>query len=262
MPLCLSLALLPLAVFVGVLWWASRNGKLMECLTAFCLARLDKRLFRVYNDLLLPDGEDGTTQVDHLVVCSGGIYCVETKGWGGKVGAERCYVYASPGHAQWKIYYKGKKGRPKGEAFVPNPLRQNHKHHLCLSQALGIPSGTIHPMVVLPGFCELRGEIPVEGVYAGCFELCRAIRRQAHGKTFTPEKVAAILCRLDACKAASTWQANRAHVARLKEKFSGDACPRCGRPLVERRNRKGEGHPFLGCSGYPKCRYTRRLPQK
>ncbi len=36
-------------------------------------------------------------------------------------------------------------------------------------------------------------------------------------------------------------------------------CPRCGSRMVVRRNRQtGEG--FLGCTRYPECRGTRRLP--
>jgi DNA topoisomerase-1 len=37
---------------------------------------------------------------------------------------------------------------------------------------------------------------------------------------------------------------------------TGLSCPDCGKELVVRRGRKGE---FLGCSGYPKCRFTRDL---
>ncbi len=37
---------------------------------------------------------------------------------------------------------------------------------------------------------------------------------------------------------------------------TGLSCPDCGKDLVVRRGRKGE---FLGCSGYPKCRFTRDL---
>ena len=39
---------------------------------------------------------------------------------------------------------------------------------------------------------------------------------------------------------------------------SGD-CPECGRPLAVRWNRYGR---FLGCSGYPECRYTQELDGK
>jgi len=33
------------------------------------------------------------------------------------------------------------------------------------------------------------------------------------------------------------------------------ACPRCGAPMVTRRNRSS-GEEFLGCSGFPSCRAT------
>ncbi len=33
-------------------------------------------------------------------------------------------------------------------------------------------------------------------------------------------------------------------------------CPECGKPLVKRFSKRG---PFLGCSGYPDCKYTRDL---
>src|SRR5690606_10505618 len=36
-------------------------------------------------------------------------------------------------------------------------------------------------------------------------------------------------------------------------------CPECGRPLVVRWSRHGR---FLGCSGYPECRYTKPLDRK
>ncbi|MGD8276679.1 MAG: type I DNA topoisomerase [Gemmatimonadota bacterium] len=44
----------------------------------------------------------------------------------------------------------------------------------------------------------------------------------------------------------------------VREVVAADAgeCPECGRPLVVRWNRAGR---FLGCSGYPECRFTREL---
>jgi restriction system protein len=39
------------------------------------------------------------------------------------------------------------------------------------------------------------------------------------------------------------------------------ACPRCGGELVTRAARRGSnaGKQFIGCSGYPKCKYTQNL---
>lgn len=39
----------------------------------------------------------------------------------------------------------------------------------------------------------------------------------------------------------------------------GEDCPECGKPLVLKSGRFGD---FIGCSGYPDCRYTRPLLQK
>ncbi len=41
-----------------------------------------------------------------------------------------------------------------------------------------------------------------------------------------------------------------------KPKELGEECPECGKGLVQRVGRNGE---FVGCSGYPKCRYTRNI---
>ena len=235
-----------------------RSGKLFEWMTAFFLRRLDKRFFRVFNDILLPDGEGGTTQVDHLVVCSGGLFLVESKGWGmSRFSVEKCKLYASTEAATWKIYYKGKRGRNEGSATVPNPFRQNHKHHLCLSQALDIPLEAIRPMVCLPAFVKLMKAAEVPGLYLSPRDLVAAIREQAHGKRFTKEKFQEILVALAAFKQASGRKAQREHVQRLHEKYHSDICPRCGAPLVERTAKK-TGMAFVGCSRYPACRYTRQ----
>jgi len=37
---------------------------------------------------------------------------------------------------------------------------------------------------------------------------------------------------------------------------TGEKCPECGAPLVEREGRRGR---FIGCSAFPKCRYTREV---
>ncbi|MBC8107790.1 MAG: topoisomerase DNA-binding C4 zinc finger domain-containing protein [Anaerolineae bacterium] len=36
-------------------------------------------------------------------------------------------------------------------------------------------------------------------------------------------------------------------------------CDECGKPMIIRKGRRG---PFLGCSGYPKCKNTGEVPAK
>ena len=43
------------------------------------------------------------------------------------------------------------------------------------------------------------------------------------------------------------------------EIVEGEVCPECGRPLAKRRGRFG---PFIGCTGYPECKYIKKTQQK
>ncbi len=41
--------------------------------------------------------------------------------------------------------------------------------------------------------------------------------------------------------------------------IEGEVCPECGKPLAQRRGRFG---PFIGCTGYPDCKYIKKTQQK
>ena len=43
------------------------------------------------------------------------------------------------------------------------------------------------------------------------------------------------------------------------EIIEGEMCPECGKPLARRRGRFG---PFIGCTGYPECKYVKKTQQK
>ena len=43
-------------------------------------------------------------------------------------------------------------------------------------------------------------------------------------------------------------------------KETGETCPDCGKPLIERKSRYGT--TFVGCSGFPKCRYIQKQAKK
>ena len=55
---------------------------------------------------------------------------------------------------------------------------------------------------------------------------------------------------------ASIAEAKAEHVAQARRVKAGEVCPRCGGELMRRKGRYGE---FMGCSNYPRCRYTRSL---
>ena len=51
---------------------------------------------------------------------------------------------------------------------------------------------------------------------------------------------------------------NEADAARPEPQAAGRDCPECGKPLLVRSGRRG---PFIGCSGYPKCKHTENVAE-
>ena len=54
------------------------------------------------------------------------------------------------------------------------------------------------------------------------------------------------------------------HIQSLHNRHTSlTTCPNCGSNLVERTVKKGEnvGSKFLGCEDYPRCRFSRDIPQ-
>jgi len=47
-----------------------------------------------------------------------------------------------------------------------------------------------------------------------------------------------------------------ANMEKVEAKKTGEICPECGKELVKRKSRYGKF--FVGCSGYPKCRYIKK----
>ena len=50
-----------------------------------------------------------------------------------------------------------------------------------------------------------------------------------------------------------------AKILELQEQFKGEVCDKCGAPMTVRSGKFG---PFLGCSGYPKCKNLKNIEDK
>ena len=82
--------------------------------------------------------DDGTTQIDHIIVSRYGVFVIETKNMKG-------WIFGSANQKTWtqKIY--------KHTHKFQNPLHQNYKHVKTLEALLDIPSSAIHSLVVFVG---------------------------------------------------------------------------------------------------------------
>jgi restriction system protein len=162
--------------------------------------------YHLLNDLTLPT-DDGTTQVDHILVSRYGVFVLETKHYKG-------WIFGNAGASQWtQVLYK------KHYKFQ-NPIHQNLKHVTVVRRLLDfLPPDCIHSIVVFTGEAVFKTEQP-PGVLT-LDQLC------AHLDTFnleamTENRVHFSVGRLECWRKAITRETDVEHVAHLKRKF-GDS---------------------------------------
>jgi len=149
---------------VGVhLFASSRHGAgwVREKLIAYHLKRkLTGDSYTILNDVTLDLGDD-TTQIDHLVLSTFGIFVIETKNIGGWVfGSERAKVWT-------QVYYRMKRR-------FQNPLRQNYKHKKAVLTVTSLPEEKILDLVSFPKSTEFKADVPAK-VILGAGELAEKL---------------------------------------------------------------------------------------
>ena len=202
---------------------------------------LSSKTYERVHDLIIPS-KNGTTQIDHLIISQYGLFIVETKNLTGWIfGAER--------QANWTQSLYGDK------YSFQNPLRQTFRQKKILAEYLGVPESCINTVIYFVGKCTFKTDLPPNvingglGRYIKSFEDPILADQELEMITF---KVKSLL--------EETSLTGAAHIQSLSDRHnSTDACPRCGSGLVERTAKKGAraGSTFLGCSSFPKCRYTK-----
>jgi restriction system protein len=218
--------------------FSSLKGWVGEQLTTFGMwLRLDENTYRRIDDIILPSN-NGTTQIDHVLVSIYGIFVIETKNLQG-------WIFGSENDATWCQSIYGHKTR------FQNPLRQNHRHVECLVQFLGLERALFHSIVFFIGECEFKTTMPAHVLCSGLGNYVERFRNPLLGLP----QVAEIESRLRDLKANSGVRKSD-HLASLEHRHtSATTCPKCGGKLVQRTARQ-TGKRFIGCSNFPKCRHT------
>ena len=242
------------------------KGKIGEIIvTVFLKLMLDKNEYHIINNVTIPDGQGGTTQIDHLVVSKYGIFVIETKNMRG-------WIYGDEKAAKWtQVIFKVKNS-------FQNPLRQNYKHISCLAQLLGLPKENFIHVIVFVGSCTLKNsnKLP-NNVLSHGGQISQFIRSKTV-ELFDSNQVMTIIDSIKNVQLSRSFKTNREHVKYVKgivaakekgsnqvsessdktnvETSSAPVCAKCGVPMVLRVGKKGKnaGNKFWGCSNYPKCR--------
>ncbi|MHB1100945.1 MAG: NERD domain-containing protein [Burkholderiales bacterium] len=208
---------------------------------------LDKETYRSLNNVTL-NTSNGTTQIDHVIASRYGIFVVETKNYQG-------WIFGGEKHSEWT------QSLPGGKKFkFQNPLRQNYRHIKALSEFLGLPDDKFHSVVMFWGESEFKTEMPLNVMSRGYSTYIKS----KNDVLFSDEEVEQLVEALQTGRLPTGLlkglETRRQHLDSLKKRRDSTThCPKCGADLVERMMKSGEraGQKFLGCSAFPKCRFTR-----
>ena len=200
--------LLPLAVIAGLIrspWFKGKFGEFLVNLSARCF--LDKSHYHLIKNVTLPT-EDGTTQIDHVLVSEFGVFVVETKNMKG-------WIFGGPRQRFWtqKIFRSNHK--------FQNPLHQNYKHVKTLQALLGLSDHQVHSVVVFVGDSTFKTPMP-ENVTQG-LGYVRYIKSQRE-LVLSPEQVAEVREKVTTGRLKASFATDRAHARHVR----GLVAERCG----------------------------------
>ncbi len=281
-----GLLLAGLLAFV-VSWWrrgkARRSGKRGEKIVAKELGRLKKKDYIVLNDLLLPTANGRTSQIDHVVVSTRGIFVIETKNHAGRIaGGEHGQYWQQHLSSQSRGFY--------------NPILQNRSHLRAIKRYLPkLDAELFSTMVVFTEAWRLdikADDIIIERTFLPDKHISRTLipseRRKRRwwrpGKEVVLDEhkmvttidgmveeimrrprildrdsirdIAEKLINANVTDSAARRQ-HTEYAIRTSKDVSSDIskgrCPRCGGQLIVRKSERGE---FAACANYPKCRFT------
>jgi restriction system protein len=230
-----------LSVVVNSAWFKGVAGEFIVNLDAKLF--LDKQKYHLIKNVTLPT-DDGSTQIDHIIVSRYGLFVVETKNIKG-------WIFGKPNQKTWtqKIF--------KHSSKFQNPLHQNYKHVKTLESLLGLQDHKIFSVVVFIGDSTFKTEMPENVTYGRGY--IKYIRTKTQ-MVLSEAEVNEITLKIKSGRLAQTFKTNREHVKHVnqivsdKEKYI--ACPNCGGSMVLRETKQGQnvGKKFWGCSAFPKCR--------
>lgn len=203
---------------------------------------LDEEKYHLIKNVTLPT-ENGTTQIDHIIVSVYGVFVVETKNMKG-------WIFGNEKQRTWtqKIFKHTNK--------FQNPLYQNYKHTQTLEELLGLTDREVFSLIVFIGDSTFKTDMPPNVTEGGGY--IRYIKSKTR-EVLSPAKVQEITRKIESGRLKPSMQTNRDHVNHLRKRSNETSCPKCGNEMILRESKRGAnaGNKFWGCSNYPRCKGVR-----
>lgn len=227
---------------------AKFKGDIGELAVAYMLRDLDKEKYKIIHDIKLNNmgGSTSTTQIDHIVISTYGIFVIETKAYKGK-------IYGKEKSPTWTQYLSNQKNN-----FM-NPIFQNYAHIRAIESILE----DSYPEMTYYSIIAFSGEANIDSIEVTNAKVCKikyvseAIKDLSTEEVISGEDIRKIIEVLEKNKSHQTDFDHTREIKKIKkekeEKIKANICPKCGGKLVEREGKYGK---FIGCSNFPKCRFV------
>jgi hypothetical protein len=162
---------------------------------------INKDQYHIINNIILPT-DNGTTQIDHIVISKFGIFVIETKNINRWIAGDE----KSPFWTQMTFRKKRQ---------FQNPLRQNYQHIKTLENILEISEKSMYSIVALTGSYKFKGEMPAKVVDVK--NLIEYI--QSRDTVLLKEEEREIITRkLSYYKSQTTFKKSLQHIVNVKNK--------------------------------------------
>lgn len=223
---------------------AKIKGAMGEKRVSKILSRLPKDEYIVVNDIMLKVN-DRTTQIDHIVVSTHGIFVIETKSYKG-------WIFGHSDKRNWTQNIWGNK------YTLYNPIMQNQTHIKFLINKFDILQDKlqfVYPMVVFVGASkiQLSGDCDCVMCPGDIIPYIRSCQNEV--MSFDDCGYIATILNAYNVEDENERQMHNVNVRQIAN-MSNYRCPKCGGTLVHRTGKYG---PFYGCTNYPRCKYTEQL---
>ena len=244
---------IPIAILLVIIktpWFKGVFGEFI--VNCFSKIFLNKNEYHLIKNVTLPT-DNGTTQIDHVIVSKYGIFVVETKNMKG-------WIFGNSNQKMWtqKIF--------KHSSKFQNPLHQNYKHVKTIETLLGLKPNQIHSVVVFIGDSTFKTKMPDNVTQSiGYIKFIKSKKETV----FTDYELKIIIKEIEQGRLSPSFKTHREHVKHVKsiiadkQSASTPICPKCGSSMILREAKKGEnaGTKFWGCSNFPKCKVIVPLRQ-
>lgn len=159
--------------------------------------------YHLLNNITLPAIE-GTTQIDHILVSTKGIFVIETKHYRG-------WIFGNQNHPKWtQVIFKFKNK-------FQNPLRQNYKHIKELRRYFHFLSEDVFKsVVVFTGDCEFKSKMPDNVLM---LEKLPLYIRQYKQETISLNRLFFVVGKLDFFRKEISLKTDKEHIKYLRKKF-------------------------------------------